>query len=124
LIRRSAIICILFAVSAVSGCDSGSAVLVSSNPVEYVGEYVLMPNDGTHVQFADVLILKKDYTAVGVRLSRETEQVLTSKTKWSLNHTNTENVNIGEFSYPIERTGSSIILSINDDEHLRYEKIR
>lgn len=97
---------------------------MSSNPVEYVGEYVLMPNDGTQVQFADVLILKKNYTAVGVRLSRETEQVLTSKTKWSLNHTNTENVNIGEFSYPIERTGSSIILSINDDEHLRYEKIR
>lgn len=112
-------ICAIFSIT---GCDSGASVLASTNPADYVGEYVLTPSDGKHVQFADFLILKTDQTAVGVRLSPETEQVLTTKTKWSLSHTDVENVVIGDFSYPIERLGSRTKLNISDDVH--YEKIR
>jgi hypothetical protein len=123
-IRHGALVFLLLAGFSMTGCSDGTPIMASTNPADYVGEYVLTPSDGTHVQFADFLILRTDQTAVGIRFSKETEQVLTTKSKWSLDHTNVENVVIGDFSYPVEHVGLKTTLSVNDDLNLHYEKIR
>ncbi len=104
------------------GCSS--PVIASTNPSDYVGEYVLHPGKGDHVKFADFLILKADHSAVGIRFSDETQQVLQSKLRWNLDHNTTENVVIGDFSYPVAGEGSSMKLSVNDDQGQYYEKVR
>jgi hypothetical protein len=123
--RSSRFLWILLALGcgyAVIGCSS--PVIASTNPSDYVGEYVLHPGKGDHVKFADFLILKADHSAVGIRFSDETQQVLQSKLRWNLDHTTTEDVVIGDFSYPVAGEGSSMKLSVNDDLGQYYEKVR
>ena len=120
--RSLCLLLALCAACALSGCST--PILASTNPSDYVGEYVLHTGKGDHVRFADFLILKADHSAVGVRFSDETQQVLESKLQWSLSRTNTENVVIGEFSYPVTEAGSMMKLSVDDDAGLYYEKVR
>jgi hypothetical protein len=111
----------LFVISlAISGCSTPA----SANPDDYVGEYVLRPNSIAPGQFASFVILKKDHTAVEITFVRETDQVITTETKWSLSDRNGEYVAIADFSHPVEGSPSKIKLGINDDLGQYYEKIR
>lgn len=100
----------------------GSAA--STNVSDYVGEYVFKPGNASPGKFANFLILKKDQTAVEIRFSPQTGDVRTTEEKWYLSHTTSENVVIGKFSYPIERSMSTVKLGINDDLGQYYEKVR
>jgi hypothetical protein len=111
---------LLLATFAVTGCK----VIPSANPADYVGEYVLIPADGSQFQYADLLILKPDQSTVGIRYSRATGQVLKNKGSWRLDTTNGEHIDIGEYSYPVEMADSDIHLAINDDMHVYYEKVQ
>ncbi len=100
----------------------GSAA--STNTGDYVGEYVFKPANATPGKFANFVILKKDQTAVEIRFSPQTGEITTTQEKWYLSHTTGENVVIGRFSHPIERSGSTVKLGINDDLGQYYEKVR
>ncbi len=102
-----------------AGCSSS----VSTNADDYVGEYVFKPSNARPGDFADFLILKKDRTAVEYRFSKETGEIVTSQKAWYLSYTTAQNVVIGKFSHPIERSGSTIMLKINDVGQY-YEKVR
>ena len=111
-----------FAVTALflTGCDSAASTSLS----DYVGEYVFKPSNAAPGKFATFVILRKDQTAVEIRFSPKTGAVSTAQEKWYLSHTTGENVVIGKFSHPIERSGSTIKLGINDDLGQYYEKVR
>jgi len=103
-----------------TGCGSAA----STNLNDYVGEYVFKPTNAAPGNFASFIILKRDQTAVEIRFSPRTGDVLTTQEKWYLSHTTGENVVIGKFSHPIERSGSTVKLGINDDLGQYYEKVR
>lgn len=112
--------CLVFFLSVASGCGS----TVSTNPRDYVGEYVFRPSYSDPGQFASFVVLKNDQSAIEVRFSEETGEVQTKQKKWYLDHTTGENVVLGDFSAPIERSGSTIRLVINGDLGQYYEKVR
>lgn len=104
-----------------AACSSSAP---STNPDEYVGEYVLMPANSDPGDFASFVILKRDRTAVEVRFHRTTGEMSTMQKKWYLTHSTEEDVVIGQFSHPIELSGSLIKLTINKDLGQYYEKVR
>jgi hypothetical protein len=113
-------ICVLVAMLAAIGCSSTA----STNPDDYVGEYVFKPSNSAPGDFANFLILKKDHTALEIKVSKETEQVTNTETKWDLSNRNGEYVGIGNFSHPVEGSSTHIKLGINDDLGQYYEKVR
>jgi hypothetical protein len=102
----------------------GCTTDVSTNPDDYVGEYVFQPADTDPGAFASFVYLRKDHTAVEVRISHVTGQLQTTEEPWYLSRTTSENVVIGKFSHPIEHSHSAISLGINDDLGESYEKVR
>ena len=119
-IRRIGITCSFVAVLGLTGCK----IMPSTNPADYIGEYVLLPTDGSQVDYSDLLILNPDQSTVGIRYARATGQVLKDKGQWRLDTTNGEHIVIGDFSYPVEMSDSTIHLAINDDMHVYYEKVQ
>ena len=105
-------------------CFIGVYPAASTNIDDYVGEYVLEPNNAPTGEYADFVILKKDRSALEIRFSKDTGQVLTTQKSWYLSHTTGENVVIGTFSDPITVFGSQIKLHINHDLGQYYDKIR
>lgn len=118
--KRSCIAIILFAVFVLAGCHSA----VSTNPNDYVGEYVFKQNKGDWEAYPTFLILRKDHTAVEITFSRDTGQVTTTEKKWDLSSRNGEFIGIGNFSHPVEGSPPHIKLGINDDLGQFYEKVR
>ena len=57
---------------------------VSANNDDYVGEYIFTPVNADPGKFADFVILKKDHSAVEIRFSKNTGQVVTAETQWHL----------------------------------------
>jgi hypothetical protein len=110
----------LFAALSATGCNS----TVSTNANDYVGEYVFKPSNAAPGDFASFLVLKQDHTAIEVRFSKSTGQIPTTQEKWYLSHTTGENIVIGNFSHPIERSKSMIKRGINNDLGEYYEKVR
>ena len=97
----------------------------SANRTDYVGEYVLTPTSAASERFANFLILRGDQTAVEIRYVRETGQVQTRTTKWYLDQgQNGTSIVVGDFSHPVEGSGKSIRLGVNDDLGIHYEKIQ
>lgn len=119
---RGTLLATAFAVIALSliACSSAG----STNLSDYVGEYVFKPSNAAPGKFASFVILRRDQTAVEIRFSPQTGNISTTQEKWYLSHTTGENVVIGEFSHPIERSGSTVKLGINDDLGQYYEKVR
>lgn len=118
--KRGISICLSLILFAVLGCSSPA----STNPNDYVGEYVFRPFDSDPGKFADLIILKSDSTAVEIRFSKATGEVTTTQTKWDLSSRNGEFVGIGDFSHPVEGSRSEIKLGINDDLGQYYVKVR
>jgi hypothetical protein len=118
--KRKWLACLFFSMLSATGCSSAP----STNPNDYVGEYVFKPSNASPGDLASFVILKKDQTAVEIHFSKDTGQVQTTQTKWYLSHTTGENVVIGDFSHPVEGSRSAIKLGINDDLGQYYEKVR
>jgi hypothetical protein len=120
--RRKWLAFLFFAVLSATACSSA----VSTNPNDYVGEYVFTPYNSDTAQFADFVILKKDFTAVEIRFSKDSGQVLTTEKRWSVYSSNTKDKElvIGDFGHPIEGSGVKIKLHNNYDLGTYYEKIR
>lgn len=112
-------VCLLFAGFMAAGCSAA----VSTNPNDYVGEYVFKPNNAAPGGFASFVILKQDHTAVEIRLSKDTGQVQTTQGKWYLDRGTDEEVVIDKRAYPIHRSDSTIRLTINEVGQY-YEKVR
>ncbi len=110
----------LLLVACIVGCTSTA----STNPNDYVGEYVFKPSNVSPGAFASFLILKKDQSAVEIRFSKDTGEVQTTRKEWHLAHTTGENLVLGDFSHPIEGTSSTTKLVINGDLGQYYEKVR
>jgi hypothetical protein len=96
----------------------------SSNPDDYIGEYVLTPQSAVSEGFANFLILKKDNKAVVIRYNNASGQITTEDVNWGLSRYTTENIDLNNSSYPIKRTGSNIRITLNDDLGLYYVKIQ
>jgi hypothetical protein len=121
LMKRYLIIGLLFAVCIAPGCSSPA----STNPNDYVGEYLLRPNSMVPGEFASFVILKKDLTAEEITFSKETGQITSQQMNWYLQQgTGQEDVVIGKRGYPIERSRSRTALIINGDLGQYYEKVR
>jgi hypothetical protein len=118
--KRSCLITIMFALFVLVGCRSDA----SSDPDDYVGEYVFRTNTADLEASPTFLILKKDHTAVEITFSRATGQVMTTEKKWDLSSRNGEFIGIGNFSHPVEGSPSHIKLGVNDDLGQYYEKVR
>ena len=118
--RRLELICVCLLALSVMGCSSKA----STNPKDYVGEYIYQPTNSSPGKSASVVILKPDFTALEIRFFKGTGQVETTQAKWYLTHTTGENVVIGNFSHPVEGSRSEIKLGINDDLGQYYEKIQ
>jgi hypothetical protein len=103
---------------------TGCRPAASTNPNDYVGEYVFKPSNTLPGDSASFVILKKDQTAVEIRFSKDTGEVQTTQKRWYLSRTTGENVVIGSFSHPVEGSRSIIKLRINGDLGQYYEKIR
>lgn len=110
----------LFAALSATGCSSA----VSTDPNDYVGEYLLTPSSVVPGEFASFVILKKDHTAMEITFSKETSQISTVQKNWYLHRGTDEEVVIDKRGYPIERTRSKIKLVINGDLGQYYEKVR
>lgn len=120
--KRKLLICFLFSTLFATGCGS-----VSTNPADYVGEYIFTPTYTDPGGFASFVILKLDHTAVEVRFSKVTGQDQTRTEKWELDYNAKDHytsLGIGDFSHSVERSGSTIKLGINGDLGLYYEKVR
>jgi hypothetical protein len=102
----------------------GCSVLASTNPSDYVGEYVFRPGMDVPQDFATLVILKKDHTALEIRYSSVSGQISTTTEGWHLDHGTDEEAVIGQRAYPIERTRSTVRLIINGDLGQHYEKVR
>lgn len=103
---------------------AGCSAPVSTNPSDYVGEYVFTPDVEVPHDYAAFIVLNKDQTATEIRYSNVSSQIATSTESWHLEHGTDEEVVIGKRAYPIERTRSIIRLIINGDLGQHYEKIR
>ncbi|HEU5231587.1 MAG TPA: hypothetical protein VFU50_01920 [Terriglobales bacterium] len=100
---------------------------VSTNPADYVGEYVYRPDFSDPGKFASFIILEKDHTAIEIRFIKATGEVVQSQRKWDLYHssdTKEEHLGIGDFSHSIEGSMPHVKLGINDDLGQYYEKVR
>jgi hypothetical protein len=102
----------------------GCGVPPSTNPSDYVGEYVFTPGIQVPHEFAAFLILAKDHTAIEIRYPNDFGQVSTATEAWHLDRGTDEEVVIGKRAYPIERTRSTVRLIINGDLGQQYEKVR
>jgi hypothetical protein len=102
--------CLLILIPWITSCKKAS-----TNPNDYVGEYIFVPTYADPGNFASFVALKSDHTAVELRFSKATGQVQMTQEKCDLSYTVEENVGIGDFSHPIERSGSTIKLGINED---------
>ena len=117
--RRRWLACLFLAVLSATGCSS----TVSTNPNDYVGEYIFKPSNAAPGDFASFVILKKDQTTVEIRFSKDTGQVQTTQGKWYLARGTAEEVVIDKRAYPIHRSDSTIRLTINEVGQY-YEKVR
>lgn len=107
------------ALSAFVGCKPP----LSTNPSDYVGQYVFTPRMQVPHEFAAFLILANDHDAIEI-MSNGSVPISTTTEVWHLDHGTSEEVVIGRRAYPIERTRSTIRLIINGDLGQQYEKIR
>jgi hypothetical protein len=115
---------LLFVLSLASFSLSGCASRVSSNPADYVGEYVFMPaNSSPPARFASFVVLKPDHEAVEIKSDPHSGVVQTKTETWYLSHSTGQNVVIGDFSCPVEVSRSEIRLIVNDLGQY-YEKVR
>jgi hypothetical protein len=120
LVTRARFLSLYFIVFVLTGCASAA----SSNPGDYVGEYVLRPNNSSPPSgFGDFLILKPDHVAVEIRFDKGSSQVETTQEKWYLWHGAGENLALGKFSASVEGPPSDIRLVINEYGQY-YEKVR
>jgi hypothetical protein len=103
---------------------TGCATKISTNPHNYVGEYVFQPSSAYPGSFASFVVLREDQTATEIHVARQTGQVQIIESKWYLYHTTSENLALGKFSYPIEGSGSGVKLEANGDLGQYYEKVR
>ena len=104
----------------VSGCNSEP----STDPKDYVGEYIYQPSDADPGELASFILLKRDSTAFEVRFIKNTGRVSTSQERWGLSYITSEQVTIGNEGFPITKSGSSLKLVINEDLGEYYEKVR
>jgi hypothetical protein len=108
-------------------CLVGCSTPASTNPNDYVGEYLLQPAHSVPEDFPYLVILRKDHVAVNVSYSRDSEQVLVVQKKWYLEHGTDEEIVIGDRAeshvYPIEQSDSTIKLIINERGQY-YEEVR
>lgn len=119
-LRRACIASSFIAMLALTGCS----ITPPTQAAGYVGEYVLLPTDGSQVDYSDLLILNPDHTTVGIRYARATGQVLKDTGQWTLDTTHGEHINIGDYSYPVEMSDSTIRLAINDNMNVYYRKVQ
>ena len=105
---------------ALAGCGSTA----SSNPSDYVGEYVFRPTNVDPGKSASFLVLKANQEAIEIRFDRASGQLQTKQEKWYLSRSTGQNVVIGGFSYSVEGSHSAIKLGVNDDLGQYYEKVR
>ena len=103
----------------------GCGTAPSTNPDDYIGGYTFTPRDANREQFADFVILNRDGKALEIRLSKTDGQVFFTQQSWHLEPGwHQEDVVIAKRGYPIERSGTTIKLGINDDLDEYYEKVR
>jgi hypothetical protein len=120
LMRRLCLWCLLLLIASIQG---GCGSTVSTNATDYVGEYIFKPNDLALGEFANFVILRQDLSAVEVRYSKPTGAITSTQESWHLFRGTGEQVVIGKRAYPIDKSGSSIRLTINDVGQY-YEKVR
>jgi hypothetical protein len=102
----------------------GCSVPASTNPNDYVGEYVFTPGMEVPRDFAAFVILTKEHKAIEIRYSNASGQVATTTEGWHLDHGTDEEAVIGQRAYPIEWTRSTVRLIVNGDLGQHYEKVR
>ena len=79
---------LFFVTRSAIGCDSAADTVpngyASTNPGDYIGEYIFRPSSNTPQDFASFVILKKDQTAVEIRFFKNTGQIQTTQKRWYL----------------------------------------
>src|SRR5438445_11647899 len=60
---------------------------VSTNAEDYVGEYAFLPRGSPPGNFASLVILRRDQTAMEIRFSRQTGEVSPIRVTWHVSHT-------------------------------------
>jgi hypothetical protein len=120
LMKRALFLWMFLLALALIGCASA----VSSNPADYVGEYVLRPNGSAPPSgFGSFLILKPDNVAIEIRFDKGSGQVETTQEKWHLSRGTGQTVVLGNFSAAVGGSSSAIKLEINEYGQY-YEKVR
>ena len=134
--KQTLLIVLIFELLFITGCNSD----VSTDWNDYVGEYVFTSNvvpRGKFTNFADVVILKKDKTAVEIRFFKDTDQVQITETTWDLRPREMKLRLLGRdfpytevylslkgFSHPVEGSPPEIKLGAHSDLGLYYIKVR
>jgi len=134
--KRIVLTILLFILLFITGCNSK----ISTDWNDYVGEYVFTSNAvprGSFTDFADVVILKKDATAIEIRFSKDTDQVQITETTWDLRPREMNLRLFGKdfpytevylslkgFSHPVEGSPPKIKLGAHSDLGLYYIKVR
>jgi hypothetical protein len=109
----------LLSIVAFGGCTAPP----SGTPDDYAGEYVFTIQKDPGL-FANMIVLRKDGTALEVRVDKVNGTVTTTETKWRLERGTANTVVIGDRAYPIERSGPAVRLQINYDLDEYYSKVR
>ena len=134
--KRNYITYLFFVLLSLTGCNSdfidvllfptGSNFEVSADPNDYIGEYVFKPFNTNIEKFANLLILKKDFTAVEIRYFNDIDHVFITETKWRVfTYPGTKPcIVIEDRRHPIEKSGKIIKLINNYDLGMYYEKVR
>jgi hypothetical protein len=120
LMRQGRLVCFALLALVPLGCRSAA----STNPDDYVGEYVFRPSNASPGNFASFVILKNNQVAVEIRFSKSTGEVETTQKKWYLTRTTAEHVVIDDFSHPVEGMPPNIKLVVDGDLDQYYEKVR
>jgi hypothetical protein len=118
--RRTFLALVLIGLSKLVGCSSTA----STNPTDYLGEYIFAPASAVPGEFPSFLVLNQNHVALEIRVSKDTNQTSTTTKNWYLDHGTDEEVVIDKRAYPIERTSSGIRLVVNGDLGQAYEKVR
>ena len=63
---------------------AGCSPTPSTNPNDYVGEYVFIPADADPGEVANFVVLRRDHTAIEVRFNMATGEISSTKKKWYL----------------------------------------